>query len=140
MTTTFKDVAHLYLGGNIQVEYEGRVGNIFTYYHPAGKFNVDRIWVCSLEEDGNPEMSCSAPVDKVKPILRKLDSMTEEEAMDGGWTNKRSFDSFVKIHQYDDTDQLTRRWFAQDFIYLLSRGFDLFGLIDSDQAIDASTI
>lgn len=77
MEKKIEDYLHLYLG--CKVEYDGRIGIIYTYYHPAGRYNENMVWVCSLEEDGNPEMSCAVGADKVKPILRPLSDMTEEE-------------------------------------------------------------
>lgn len=148
-----QDFLHLYLSGNAQVEYDGRIGNIFTYYHPAGKFNTDQVWICSLEEDGNPEMSCSAPVDKVKLLLRPLSSMTEEEITElfllKGMTKpdkvtrteiKDRFLQIEYIHSgvYGSDYQHIITMYPDQFAYLLSKSFDLFGLIDAGLAIDST--
>lgn len=59
-----------------------------------------------------------------KPILRPLSSMTEQE-------NKDLFDG-----NFVDDGLFT----PHEFIKLLSARFDLFGLIESNEAIDATTV
>lgn len=66
----------------------------------------------------------------IKPILRKLESMTEEEAAE--LLNLCDGEVFAWT---DQNDRKKFAYTAQGFHYLLSRGFDLFGLIDSGLAI-----
>jgi len=94
-----------------------------------------------------------------KPILRRLDSMTEEEAIEvtkpvvvyGDLPNVRKYETwenpFGKI-VVSWGNGLREKYVPQDetaftvgqFTYLLSRGFDLFNLIDTNQAIDKNKI
>jgi hypothetical protein len=87
----------------------------------------------------------------VKPILRKLSSMTEEEARDmikfirgvaqiDQLIISNICDIHIEWHFYDVRH--IARWIKFDelnpsqFQYLLSKGFDLFGLIEEGLAID----
>lgn len=65
-----------------------------------------------------------------KPILRRLEDMTEEEKQESQKYNVVETINDVKVEW--DTP-LT-------FHYLLQQGFDLFGLIDSNQAIGSKTL
>lgn len=68
------------------------------------------------------DISCSC----VKPILRKPDSITDEEIKESIGT--------------DNYETSFPTYSPSDFVYLLSRHFDLFGLIESGLAIDAATL
>lgn len=57
---------------------------------------------------------------KIKPHLRRLEDITEEES-----------DELLKL----EPDPIGFR-----FAYLIYKGYDLFGLIDSSEAIDIKTI
>lgn len=65
----------------------------------------------------------------VKLILRPFSDMTEEEAVESG------LGTIAR-----DLEMFNRPWSPKQFLYLLSRGFDLFGLIESKQAIDKTTL
>lgn len=76
--------------------------------------------------------------DEVKLLLRPLASMSEEEKKECG----------NLVYDFSGDEELNR-WKWQDFEtlldpaqfhYLLSRGFDLFGLIAAGLALDATTI
>lgn len=118
-----KDYLHLYLG--CKVEYDDRIGIIHQYYLPAGKYMEGKVWFCSLEEDGNPEMSCSVAADKVKPILRPLSDMTGEERSTAKELSNGTF---------------LYRTCAETTQFLLSKHFDIFGLIESGLAIDKTKL
>src|SRR5690606_24598318 len=66
--------------------------------------------------------------DHVKLILRRLSDMSEEENQEWAETNG----ALGNCSRYEDEANAT--------VYLLSKGFDLFGLIDSGLAIDAKTL
>lgn len=80
--------------------------------------------------------------DCFKPILRPLSDMTEEEF------KERFYDS-MREDLFDDTLQMqheeAKRWahdachYPEDLRWLLSKGFDLFGLIDAGLALDKTT-
>lgn len=63
----------------------------------------------------------------VKPILRRLGSMTEDE-------DQRQFREANRGHYID------MHWYPEGFAWLLEKRFDLFGLIDAGLAIDAATL
>jgi hypothetical protein len=102
----FKDIQHLYLGCQLKDQY----GN--TY-----KFTPQRIIENALRWS--------------KPILRKLDSMTEEEK------EEVQFSDFMFNLVKSKPNQAM---FAWQFTFLLSKHFDLFNLIKSGEAIDAETL
>jgi hypothetical protein len=132
MEKKIEDYLHLYLG--CKVEYDGRIGVIHQYYLPAGKHMVGKVWVCSLEEDGNREMSCSASADKCKPILRPLTDMTEEELQQMkliGWCHFDDEKIFVcEVHSGYEPHEMSSILNA-----LRKNGFDCDNLIDSGLAI-----
>ena len=133
-------IAALYLGQKCQSpEGEGII---------LGVDNVGNVEV----EFGimGPDFSQIYEVGEILPILRRLDSLTENEARElykvcypsdteldaesflGDWWNK-----------YDEWYVKTKYFIfgkPAAWLKLLSWGFDLFGLIDSGLAIDAETI
>ncbi len=102
-------------------------------------------------------------ISEIKPILRPLSSMTEEEIkelfqyekiskvyQDISINRKMGGDKLVGLEidytvMTDDGEmpQSWMLWFhslnAHDFIWLLSKGFDLFNLIPSHQALEKTT-
>lgn len=148
MEKKIEDYLHLYLG--CEVEYQDRVGRIYSYYHPAGEFKTDRVWVCSLEEVGNPEMSCSAPANEVKPILRLISDMTNEEFRE--WQGNfliTTYDAICSPLPFKDRPKhvivlenrlATNTLSFIEGVFLLSKGFDLFGLIEAGLAIEKTKI
>lgn len=69
---------------------------------------------------------------EVKPILRRLEDMTEEEA----WEYSDAVG--YRYNRAGHTDTIQHE--AAGTAYLLSKSFDLFGLIDSGLAIDSKTL
>ena len=120
METKFKDVAHLYLGCDVvrpdnrtTMKYIGVHGNILIF-----------------QEKDNPDQTFG-DVNKCKPILHHLASMTDKQESEA---SQMYFD-FMETQNPGTRDinmmsEMTR-WF-------LSHHFDLFGLIESGQAIDAT--
>ena len=78
---------------------------------------------------------------QVQPILRRLEDMTEEE---GNYIiNHYSFRSVdMPLNERKFAIEIAKRLTEQMDVahYLLQQGFDLFGLLDSNQAIDAKTL
>lgn len=146
MKTTFKDVAHLYLGCEVEVKRKndkipivGRMCEITKNSNHGDWVEVrfehvetvtNRIW----ETSASNFHTFFFNDDDVKPLLRKLGSMTDEDARKGSWRDAKTALSFFEFHKYIDT----RRFFACDIILLASMGYDLFNLIDSGEAIDLS--
>jgi hypothetical protein len=83
-----------------------------------------------------------------KPILRPLSDMTEEEKLefyklvnpnsieDSDSVRIDTIDEIIKGHLFP----LKLLEIAMGAAYLLSRSFDLFGLIEDNEAIDATTL
>lgn len=67
-------------------------------------------------------------VAQIEIELRKLESITDDEIIEGGWSGRRQFIYY--------TENNKGAYYPSDFHYLLSKGFDLFGLIESGLAIE----
>lgn len=98
---------------------------------------------------------------KVKPILRPLSDMTEEEKTEIAkqWTwyeemqivgeqhfnirheiNHQMVEKALDFTNEDDGDRMSPLAYYQVLPYLLKHGFDLFGLIESGLAIDKTKL
>jgi hypothetical protein len=137
--TDIKDYLHLYLGCQAIIKDDD--GADRKFHLNAYNLNYYRDWISA-----------------VKPILRPLDDMTEEEAQplcqmqinglqEGDRATISQFNMFYKrcefyIHHSDDPELHVYRFLSfkefnpKQFAYLLSKGFDLFGLIDAGLAIE----
>ena len=81
----------------------------------------------------------------ITPHLRRLESITEEEATEvyrlAGWNTKiecrNDFIHGIDNIDIDSIDQIIGH--PAVWLYLLSRGFDLFGLIDAGLAKEVTT-
>jgi hypothetical protein len=121
----FKDVAHLYLG--IEVMFDNKKWTINKI--GAGLFRLIR------RDEQNIGRWVECYYDDAKPLLRPLSDLKEEDTKE-----------FDKDRKHD------KLWFAwhdailfcegfskftpEQFTFLLKKGFDLFGLIESGEAID----
>ena len=144
----FSEVAHLYIGCEVEFGFEGRkkIGKLVGKVEPFGwqVFYPSKVLVPYHNVKGK----------LFKPLLRPLSDMTEEEAVELAKLSEYEPDfNDVKIerNKYNDIivswqgNNESREVFnstgelfycAEQFVYLLSRSFDLFGLIESGQAID----
>lgn len=79
----------------------------------------------TTEPDGEP-----VEIKDIKLVLRRLSSMSEDE---GDYIEVPGYykKEFVKAH-----NQREAAFTPDQFQYLLSRGFDLFGLIDAGLAVE----
>ncbi len=103
--TKFKDVAHMYMG----VE-------CYDSFNDENIRLTPRMFLAYSLED--------AIDDQLKPFLRRLDSLTEEERMNYP----------EKVLDESLTETIESR--AQRITYLLSLHIDLFNLIDNNEAIE----
>jgi hypothetical protein len=153
--TKFKDVAHLYIGCMVQ------------YPDTCGKKITARLTGVTISEiettykrkrkgcsgdilSWQPTASHNSDALHTKPILRPLSSMTKEEVAefmgitDGVVTKGNYSKPFFQLEWKDNLDdwrfkfQYSNQLSAYQFIILLSKGFDLFGLIESGEAIDGT--
>jgi hypothetical protein len=134
MTTKFKDVAHLYLGCKIKTE-EG-----------VGTLNE-----LSNDEECEQPINCYDLVhaflsyDEVRPILRPLSDMTEEESAECDKYGNMGWNLVAKGEPISAVTEISKIGLgiihrqASETAFLLSRGFDLFGLIESGEAISAAS-
>ena len=67
----------------------------------------------------------------VKPILRPLSDMTREEREIFGWQEDWIFED-----KSDPNQPMKTTFLVWEFIDLLKMGFDLFGLIEANLAVD----
>jgi len=165
MGTQLKDVIHLLLGCECIGQYDDADRRAYLTGITNGGTECELQF---FEEDGinvfeSPEWS---DIEKVRPILRRLASMTEDE-MKALWAIvfHRPFPDSGRIEKSYMQDKKNPRWVLMSgverlgiqlngdiwadsdlhiwqqnphllTVYLLKQGFDLFGLIDSGQAID----
>lgn len=125
-----KDFLHLYLG--CEVLYNDGVYYLESVQHYSLKYGQRRGCFIMIDAD---DCHWVRPKD-IKPILRPLSSMTEEE-MNECWFN---MEGAVEIRcEYKDGGVKKFDATPAQVVYLLSKGFDLFGLIDAGLAIDRLT-
>jgi hypothetical protein len=70
----------------------------------------------------------------IKPILRRLETMTEKEKVE----IDDAYEDFKKKDKYSKNAVI--KWAALHTSILLSKHFDIFGLIDAGLAIDSTTL
>lgn len=138
MKKTFKEVAHLYLGCEV-VSTAGK--------HMGIMVGVDLTQaVINPKDEFNPKTTL---VEYLKPILHRLEDMTDECCLEVSIILRAStaYSDISKIAQVREifrraknmqTNILMCEWFDL-FVFLLSKHYDLFNLIDNGQAIDAKT-
>lgn len=159
MITDFSTVAHLYLGCRIQ-HPDGSIAELFGVVDKDAHFVNEQTNQCGFCSIDSPLFG--------KPIFRKLESMSEEEMKEllslWHWPSDDIFrqENFtIKFYPYEPHRNINRgngigyslfrgdthiqtgtlsfsRLNAAQFLYLLSKHFDLFNLIDNNLAIDKS--
>lgn len=116
-----KDYLHFYIG--CEVTIEGHKNAILGAVGVGHGKQVIIRW--PLEDEWS-----YADIGEIRPILRRLSDMTEEEEAEMVKTQDDvKLDGYPQITLMVDSGH-TFRW-------LLSKGFDIFNLIDSGLAIDA---
>ena len=109
-----KDYLHLYLGAMFIVDGQSGRFKLSGYNPYTGIQNV--CGECVFDD-----------LSKIKLILRSLSDMTEEEDQIEFPQNNRG--EFIDMH-----------WYPDGYIWLLSKGFDLFNLIEENLAIDKNSL
>lgn len=127
MNTKFKDVAHLYLGCDCLID--NQIRKLDTVAHAIGSYEV----YCSFCGMG---YECS----DIKPILRPLNDMTVEEELEYRDVCNKAYE-FAKYKVGDNIGWSDPRVSgAIETQWLLSNHFDIFGLIESGEAIDKTKL
>lgn len=125
----FKDVAHFYLGCDVELDNSG--SKVIKKLVAVGGYEDEPYVKLRL---GTPEKGFVHAVlikeNRIKPILRSLSDMTEEEY------HTIWYDMNLTAPVLHDKLEMK----PEMMLYLLKQSFDLFGLIKSDQAIDSKTI
>lgn len=134
-----KDVLPYYLGSDFRVRYVDSPEGSWTVW-----VKLTALRLAKLDDES---------IEQIQLALRPLDSMTEEEAKEfiriqdtGKDFHQKAADKV--IYSYDGNGDNGKifgvmyfKWSdPNQFHYLLSRGFDLFGLIESGAAIDSNTL
>jgi hypothetical protein len=69
---------------------------------------------------------------RIKPILRRIEDATKKEI--------KEYDMYTKYQTDGVHSVLIRHDTPESFHYLLKKGFDLWGLIDANLAVDSKTL
>ncbi len=139
-----KDVLHLYLGCEVQTKIRRETSKGQPMRKLKGRLCDFDLLVPNcvgihLEDEKYDTDTTSLPISDIKPILRPLSDMTDKEIKD---IQKLTLLSYNGCHTDSWVKTNTKYWLyeAQRTKYLLKQGFDLFGLIESGQAIDKTTL
>lgn len=111
MKTELKDVIHLYLGCDCKMLDDENTYKLLPEMLPCENFPLRR---------------------KPKPILRRISDITSEQMHEVGM-EQSEINNII-------TNKRNPSLYVGEFLWFLKNGFDLFGLIDSGQAIDAKTL
>jgi len=127
METKTQDYLHLYLGCDVMVESLA-LSNDNTPGNSQIKGPFKLVAVGIMEQTVHVKLDgyTVTASDIIKPILRPLSDITEEEATECGWMGLFTLEHFAEKKLYKPTS----------FHYLLKRGFDLLELIEAGLAID----
>lgn len=130
-----------YLGGKVFVPETNKVGILIGIDYHKYLTTILNVQYSEEKDDWDVFNENDESITRVKPILRRLEDMTEGDYKDrprGGidginWTTVEAYlESKGGLYLNDFT--------AKEILWLLSKGFDLFSLIDSGLAIDAKTL
>jgi len=128
-----KEVLNLYLG------CEGKLGSSEIIFTLSAVQSVSDLIVVRSSNDSRQGQHVDPK--NFKPILRKLESMTEEEFNEFKICADNDFAKMIVIESMSKDGDYTRLCHqATSQAYLLSKHFDLFNLISSSQAIDKETL
>jgi hypothetical protein len=120
-----KDYLHLYIG--CQCQMMGQEDETQTFKLTGVSFDdTQNVWWAYFA--ATEEMY--AVIEDVFPILRPLADITEDEAKEG----RKMFSNMA------DSDYSQGEIWAAQTRHWLSKGFDLFGLIESGLAIDKTKL
>lgn len=108
-TKDIKNYLHLYVGCQFVLMVKGLNQHSQPMY-----FGVDAL-----------KATHSTGEDKITPIpmLRRLESITYDEDQ-------------VEFPKHNRGEFIDQHWYPEGFVWLLSKGFDLFGLIDAGLAVE----
>lgn len=131
MKTELKDVLHFYIGcKGWDSEAPGEeIMTIIGYSIINGNHLIS-------DEHGNFDI----PIKDIKPILRPLSDMTDDEIKYVGEDLKQGTWNAPDIRSNPKLAWSIHHMNPVVFVYLINQGFDLFDLIESGQAIDKTKL
>lgn len=148
MKKNIKDYLHLYLGCEVFVQkkqgneslVKGRICEVTNGSNHGDWIRVQfehvvKFMYYNLDERSSNFHTFFIGEDHIKPILRPLSDMMEEERAEFGWQDDADFEELFKDGQISKNT-----YNAWMFPILLSKGFDLFGLIEAGLAIDKTKL
>jgi hypothetical protein len=157
MNKNIKDYLHLYLGCEMISSITGEEGFLHSVnmeFKVCDPSKREKSAYTSVQIKDRAEVRFITP--EWRLMLRPLSDITEEEAVEvtkpivvyGDIKNYRTYrNPFMRIivswgeshiEKYSPTDE--KCFIPEQFHYLLSKHFDLFGLIESGLAIDKTTV
>lgn len=116
----FKQILPMYVGS--ECKYSKAICKLIAV-HPFNTFNHCIIDV-NVKDGKHPDFQTNVNIDEIKLILRPLESMTEEEDTD-----------YYELTETLNVPRLQERFTRNQFLWLIQKGFDIFGLIESGYAI-----
>lgn len=124
-----KDYIHLYLGCEC-IDENGERGWFSGFDVCERDYSITMI---SMRYQGRDDdfavFNDNEECDRIKLLLRPLSDITEEEKKE------------IEAMEQNNTSYPTMAYaLAPHFVYLLSRGFDIFGLIDAGLALDKTKL
>lgn len=129
MERRIEDYIHLYLGCSVMIE---RIEN--NLYHTSeksilhGPYKLVGIDISNNSRQVKVQDFLLTERDTIKPVLRPLNDMTEDEAIEFGWMRLFTLEHFVE-----------KKLFQSELLaHMLVRYFDLFDLIQDGLALDAT--
>jgi len=133
MEKQFKDVAHLYLGCTVKTHPNFRP-NIKERIEGKQGFAILTENLLADEADGTFPF-------KSKPLLYPLSAMTEEQVVECYEVvhNCKPVDSIADTAEYIEA-HLNDECAAKTWIWACNNHLDIFGLIESGEAIDVTTL
>lgn len=134
-----EDYLHLYLGCEVVIQKS--FTGFGRYLVKGDKVVLNTKLLMELGEDGN----CTYTPNYIKPILRNLNDMTEEEKLQLAYNHAYPHVKFSSKESALNSmyGRYGSKWFTayqDEFLFLLSKHFDLFGLIEAGIAIDKTTL
>lgn len=115
---TFKEVAHLYLGCKIKtIEGHGTFNGLFV---KDRKGSVELRPITSFDL-----VKADLKFSEIKPILKSISLMCKKDLDILGWASIGTYHNDVFMDEFS----------IEDFKTLLSLGYDLFNLIENNEAV-----
>lgn len=134
MKIQFKEVAKHYIGCDV-IDEENNRGTFWGYKTSM----ADHALV-----DCKKQVPYVVSIEKIKPVLRPLNDMTEEEQRQSyvlaGWEPEYSYEMLDEPDRKEETNLISLIGRPNVWNYLLSKHFDLFGLIESGEAVDKTKV